>query len=424
MIINTQIAGGGGPAPAPASMDDPIRFFDYDGELVASYSSVPASLPSVPTHNGLTGGTWNYTLAQITTQFNAVGACDVGANYTTSSGATEIDIELHIGRLHPYLSLAVDGTVSIDWGDNTTPDSVTGTSIAARLTTIHHTYSQAGRYTIKVSKTNGNGYALIGTNLYPLLNANSSSVANNSVYVNCVKYVRMGPNCTIGDYGLFRCFSMKAISIHPSVSSMGAQSFYYCYSLRYAVIPSGVTTIGNSVFYACYSLSSVSIPNGVTTIALNTFQNCYSLTSLVLPSQLASIGNSAFDGCLSLSSAVIPSGVTTIGTRTFNSGTCLSSVTIQNGLTTIPEQFAYSCTTLTSATIPSSVTSIGAKAFGGCNGMAEYHFKRTESVPTLANTNAFQNIASDCKIYVPASKLADYQTANYWSTYASYMVGE
>ena len=55
--------------------------------------------------------------------------------------------------------------------------------------------------------------------------------------------------------------------------------------------------------------------------------------------------------------------------------------------------------------------------------MDEYHFKRTESVPTLG-TGVFTNIISTCKIYVPQSKLADYQAAENWATYASYMVGE
>ena len=36
---------------------NPIRFFDYDGTLVASYTSVPDSLPNVPTHDKLTNGT-------------------------------------------------------------------------------------------------------------------------------------------------------------------------------------------------------------------------------------------------------------------------------------------------------------------------------------------------------------------------------
>ena len=324
--VTVNVSGGGG-----GSMSDPIRFFDYDGTLVASYSSVPASLPTVPTHTGLTGGTWNCTLQQVQTQFNAMGTCDVGANYTTSSGATEIDIELQEGRLHPYLSLAVNGTVEIDWGDNSTSTS-TGTSLTTRKADIHHEYSQAGSYTIKITKTSGTGYSLYCTSTYTLLNKNDGTSSANRVYSNCVQAVRVGSDCTIGTY-----------------------AFSYCHSLASVSIPSGVTSINSSAFQNCYSLASVSIPSGVTSIGTYAFQNCYSLASLI-----------------------IPSGVSTIPT----------------------------------------------KAFQNCYGMAEYHFTRTESVPTLDNVDAFSNIQSDCVIYVPSSKLNDYKTAENWATYASYMVGE
>ena len=301
--VTVNVSGGGG-----GSMSDPIRFFDYDGTLVASYSSVPASLPTVPTHTGLTGGTWNCTLQQVQTQFNAMGTCDVGANYTTSSGATEIDIELQEGRLHPYLSLAVNGTVEIDWGDNSTSTS-TGTSLTTRKADIHHEYSQAGSYTIKITKTSGTGYSLYCTSTYTLLNKNDGTSSANRVYSNCVQAVRVGSDCTIGTY-----------------------AFSYCHSLASVSIPSGVTSINSSAFQNCYSLASLIIPSGVSTIPTKAFQNCY--------------------------------------------------------------------------------------------GMAEYHFTRTESVPTLDNVDAFSNIQSDCVIYVPSSKLNDYKTAENWATYASYMVGE
>ena len=325
--VTVSVSGGGG---GGGDMSDPIRFFDYDGTLVASYSAVPESLPSVPSHDKLTIGTWNHTLAQVTTQFNAMGTCDVGANYDTVSGATEIDIELQEGRLHPYLSLAVNGTVTIDWGDNSTSTS-TGTSLTTRKDDIHHEYAAAGSYTIKITKTSGTGYSLYCTSTYTLLNKNSSTANANRVYSNCVQAVRVGEDCTIGNY-----------------------AFYGCYSLASASIPSGVTSIGTSVFYSCYPLASVSIPSGVT-----------------------SIGNNAFTYCYSLASVSIPSGVTSIGTSAFNS----------------------------------------------CYGMAEYHFLPT-TPPTLANTNAFTNIQSDCIIYVPAASLTAYQEAENWSTYASYMVGE
>lgn len=257
------VGGGTG-----GDITDTIRFFDYDGTLVASYSSVPASLPSVPAHSGLTNGTWNYTLAQVTTQFNAMGTCDVGANYDTSSGATEIDIVLQPERLHPYLSLAVNGTVTIDWGDGSTSTS-TGTSLTTRKGDIEHEYAAAGSYTISISKTSGTGYSLFCTSNYLLLNKNASSASANRVYANCVKAVRVGADCTIGNY-----------------------AFNYCSSLNSVSIPSNVTSIGNYAFCYCYSLASVSIPSNVTSIGAGAFSNCYGMAEYhILPTTPPTLAN-------------------------------------------------------------------------------------------------------------------------------------
>ena len=252
--VTVNVSGGGGGDTGNRS--DPIRFFDYDGTLVASYSSVPASLPDVPTHTGLTNGVWNHTLSQVTTQFNAMGTCDVGANYDTVSGATEIDIKLQDGRLHPYLSLAVNGTVSVDWGDGSTPDTATGTSLATRLSSIHHEYAAAGSYTIKVTLTSGTGYSLYCTSTYMLLNNNNSTSIANQVYSSCVQAVRIGEDCAIGSSAFYNCYSLASVSIPSTVTSIGNSSpFAYCYSLESISIPSTVTSIGASAFNNCCGMA-------------------------------------------------------------------------------------------------------------------------------------------------------------------------
>ena len=426
------------------NMSDPIRFFDYDGTLVASYSAVPSSLPSVPTHDKLTNGTWNYTLAQVQTQINATGTCDVGANYDTVSGATEIDIEMQEGRLHPYLSLAVNGTVTIDWGDNSTSTS-TGASLTARKSDIYHEYATAGNYTIKISLTSGTGYSLYCTTVYFLLNNGKSTASANRVYSNCVQAVRIGEDCTIGDYAFIYCNSLASVSIPSGVASIGKNAFQYCYSfasvsipstvtsiggnafqyclsLESASIPSGVTSIGGSAFYQCTSLKSVSIPSGVTSIGDYAFANLDSLSSLTIPSTVTSLGNNTFSSCSSLKSVSIHSTATSFGDGLFAACHSLKSFNIPNGVTSIGSTFA-NCLSLISISIPSTVTSIAASAFSNCYGMAEYHFLAT-TPPTLANTNAFNNIQGSCIIYVPAASLDTYKTASNWSTYSSYMVGE
>ena len=388
-----------------------VNFIDYDGTLVASRTKAEidamtsdSDLPANPTHTGLTAQGWNWTVAQLKAQLTAMPDQPiwVGQMYITESGATDIDVVMPEGRLSPIMTIAVNGEVSIDWGDGTTPDTVTGTSVTTRLA-ASHTYVSAGSYTIKIIPVSGT-YGFYGSGEYTLLRKNTTGTQNR-VYSNCIQHIRLGSNITsIGTSAFYYCYSLASITIPSSITSIESYAFYYCYSLASVTIPSGVTSIGAYAFQNCYSIACVTIPSSVTSIGVNTFSSCYSLVSVTIPSGVTNIGSYAFTSCYSLASVTIPSGVTSIESTTFNG-----------------------CFSLASITIPSSVTSIGANAFTSCYGMAEYHFQST-TPPTLSNTNAFTYIASDCIIYVPYSSdhsiLTAYQTASNWSTYASYMQEE
>ncbi len=400
VTVNVSGGGGGGGEPAPKKQ---INFIDYDGTIVESYTKTEwqsvTSLPSNPSHTGLTAQGWNWTKAQIDAQLTAAPDGDVwvGQMYITTSGDTEIDVSfVDSTRLSPYLSCAVDGEITIDWGDNST-STVTGTSLATRIDT-QHAYVSIGDYTITIHVESGS-WAFYGTSAYHFLNKNSSTSAANRVYSNCVQNVRIGVNTSLGTNALYNCCSLARVTIPNSVTSIGNSAFGNCYSLMSVTIPNSVTSIGNNVFSNCYSLMSVTIPNSVTSLGTNAVSSCYSLASMTIPNSVTSIGASAFSNSYSIASVTIPNSVTSIGNSAFYNGQSLASVTI-----------------------PSGVTSLGSSAFSNCYGMAEYHIKPT-TPPTLGTTG-FNNIQSDCVIYVPSESLTAYQEAENWSTYASYMVGE
>ena len=333
--VEVNVSGGGGGGPVAKKQ---INFIDYDGTILYSYTKAEinamtsqSDLPANPSHTGLTSQGWNWTLAQIKAQLTAMPDANVwvGQMYITESGKTEIDVHFpDSARLSPIMTIAVNGTVTVDWGDNTTADTVTGSSLTTRQA-VPHTYANIGDYTIKIAVVSGS-FTFYGSSTYTLLRKNTTS-DENRVYSNCVQAVRLG---------------------------------------------SGVTSIGNYAFYNCHSLASITIPSGVTSIGNYAFNSCYSLASITIPSGVTSIGNYAFQYCYSLASITIPSGV----------------------------------------------TSIGNSAFYSCYGMAEYHLLPT--TPPTAGTTVFNNIVSDCVIYVPSASLADYQAADNWSTYASKMQGE
>lgn len=191
----------------------------------------------------------------------------------------------------------------------------------------------------------------------------------------------------------------------------------------YTEIPASPTSISNYGFYYKSNLALTSLPDSVTSIGTNAFESCSNLALTSLPSGLTSVGNSAFYNCYNLALTSLPSGLTSIGNSAFFSCSRLAITTIPDGVTTINNAAFRQCTSLTELTIPSSVTKIDIRAFYGNTGMTAYHMLRT-TPPTLANTNAFQNIPSGCKIYVPTGCLSAYQSASNWSTYASKMEEE
>ena len=381
--------GSGGAVVAPKK---DVNFIDYDGTIVCSYTAQEfaalSAMPANPSHNGLTAQGWNWTLADAKTYVSSYGKLWIGQMYVTESGDTEIDIELHAPRLSPYLGIAVNGTVEVDWGDGTAKSTVTGTSLSTQIRTLHN-YSAEGSYTIKIHKVSGS-YALSGTTVYSILNGNFSSDNYNRVYANSVQRIRIGNNiATISARAFQYLCSLVSITIPNNITTIGEQAFKHCTSLKSVTIPSDVTSISNYLFNYCTSLKSVSMPSNITGIGGNAFSYCYSLESVT------SFSN-AFSNCYSLASLTIPSNLTYLYTYAF-----------------------YYCYSLASITIESNVTTIQGYAFAYCCGLGSIHFK-SSTPPTVLSSNAWSNVPTDCIIYVPSGSLSTYTSATNYPSSSTY----
>lgn len=439
--------GGGGGGGSSTAMSD-VNFIDYDGDIPASYTAEEflalTALPENPSHDGLAAQGWNWSLADAQDYVTKYGKLNIGQMYTTVSGATEIDITLG-DYLSPYLGIAPNGTVVIDWGDGSDADTVTGTGLTT-LKFTNHTYAAAGNYTISLTVTSGSFAFYCSNQNYGAVLSRKNSFYNSRLYSNTVRAIRIGSGASIGARAFACCDSLESVTIPNGATSIGDYAFAFCYALASATIPSGATIIASSTFQDCQSLKSAAIPKGITIIESYAFQNCYALESVAIsdgvitignlalgncyaltlatiPNSVTSIGASAFSGCCSLRSIAIPEGVTSIGNNAFSSCYSLRSATIPEGVTVIDNyafQYGYA---LISVTIPESVTRIGSYAFSRCYSATEFHFLPT-TPPTLGSTNAFTDLPTDCVFYVPAESLAEYQAASNWSSYASRMVGE
>ena len=263
--VNVAGSGGGGGGD--------VTFIDYDGSILYSYSLAEAQamteLPALPSHDGLVCQGWNWTLEEI----KALNApVTVGAMYITDDGATRLHIRIAtVGRMTVplYIGQTVANGVSIDWGDGSTAETLSGTGNV----NTSHTYAEPGDYIISLMPDDG-----------CTLSFGSASSS----------YCVMG---STGNNGRVYCNMLQDVSIGKNVTSIGIYAFYNCYSLANVTIPTGVTSIGDSAFYNCYSLASITIPTGVTSISSYAFSGCYSLANVTIPTGVTSISSYAFSYC-------------------------------------------------------------------------------------------------------------------------------
>lgn len=318
-----------------------------------------------------------------------------------NDGDTHIWVTLTEGRTSPALGVGVNGTVTVDWGDGTAPDMLTGTSTSTIQFTPIHEYAKPGDYVIRLSASGEMGITGNSKNSQ-LLKSSRGTTANNldNAYKYAIKKIELGEVITnIGDYGLHNFYQLETIKMHDNIVQINDYSVNSCFSLKTINIPNSVTYIGARAFASCQNLKSIVIPNGVKVIKEYMFQACNALTSVNIPSDATKIEASAFASCYCLASINIPASITSIGGYAFNA-----------------------CRKLTSITIPAGVTNIENYTFQNCHSMRSFDFSTHTSVPTLAGTGAFSGIPADCEIRVPAALYDEWIAATNWSSLASKIV--
>lgn len=216
-------------------------------------------------------------------------------------GKTRIWITLSEGRTSPKLGVCPKGTVTVDWGDGTEPDILTGTSVFDIKWTPTHNYASPGDYVITLT-VDGVAYLQGSTSTNcgsALLRYSENADKRNAVYTGSIRKVVIGENITtLYTASFHNCYSLKSVTLSEGVTQISTNAFYGCYSLTRVTIPDSVgTSLGTAAFGYCYSLASIDIPNGMKAIGNYAFERCYSLASVTIPSSVSSINSGAFSNC-------------------------------------------------------------------------------------------------------------------------------
>lgn len=403
------ITGGGAAVSVP--MKD-VNFYDYDGTRLYSYTVEEAAalteLPSLPTQPGLICQGWNWTLNKIKAMGKPV---DVGAMYITDDGKTRIYITLADWCLSPYLGLYVNGTVTIDWGDGTQPDSLTGTSITSGAKYKKHNYAISGDYIITLTVDGAIGFVYDSENSAGKILCNDDYEDDDRVrrYLGSIYKIEIGNGINaISRYAFAQCSCLETISIPSAVSSVEVYSLYDCSSLKAFVVPFNVSILGD-----------------------NSFNGCGSMSHMIFSQSLVALNRSCLASCSSIKQLTFPESLRTISISTFAYGDALRSIDLSHTtVRKIPSMCFDHCRNLAHIKFPATVTQINQAAFEDCFGVKIYDFSALSSVPTLDNVNAFASINredsfvdDDFEFRVPAALADEWKAATNWSTYADYIVG-
>lgn len=381
-------SGSGGGGSAGVSPKE-VNFYDYDGTCVHAYTVEEAQalseLPAGPEHPGLVFQGWNWSLEGVK---GLTRAMNIGAMYTTDDGTTRLYITLHEGRTSPMLGVGVNGTVTVDWGDGTEPDVLTGTSVSATKWTPNHAYAASGDYVIRLTVDGEMAFTGDSSGYAHIMRNASVSDKINYAYQRSLRKVEIGENVTtISKFAFNECYNLDAVVTHKGVELPDGYGMQRS-GIHAFVIPSGCDNIGNYCFNSTPRLRVVSLPEGTT------------------------YGQDTFDG----SAVQTLIDVLPLYKVCYQSGK-LVAATISENAASIEDSAFYQCYALsTPLFIPPSVASVGTYAFYQCYSLSYIDFTQHTAVPALSNTNAFQGCPSDCKVRVPAALYDEWIAATNWST--------
>lgn len=304
--ITINVSGGG-------SSGGDVIFYDYDGSVVASYSAVDfanlSAMPANPTHEGLTGQGWNWSLADAKAYVASYGKLNIGQMYITSDGKTKYYLTISKDSLTTELSLVLDEDteLDVDWGDNSTHTTWTS---ADGDDSKSHEYASAGRYVIAITVVTGS--FLVGE-------------CSSAVYK-----LEIGNHVTgVDGYAFFENVYLQLVTVPNSVTNFGERCFSFCLAMRFITIPNSMTNLSDAFQGA--DLIAISLPNSVTAIAQEAFYSVHTVNTIIIPNSVTSL-DKTFNYCQGLTSITIPDTVATISNDCFGDDFALQEIIFKSSI--------------------------------------------------------------------------------------------
>ena len=241
---------------------------------------------------------------------------------------THLWLEILPGYTDITLRFAINGTVSISWGDGSEADEVSGTS-TSNAKTIDHSYPSTGRYIItmvvtgsmyftgdsnsgsqiiSVSDMSGSGRWMFSEKMLKGLEIGSGVKAGARSLQNITlkMFAANGDNVTIdSNVGTYHRINEIYLYDIDTVSSNITSD----YSVEKVVLGDTITTIGNSAFANASKVEEFRIPSSVTSIGTNCFQYAWPSKLIFEGNTPPSVSSNTFSGLdASRTTIYVPTG--------------------------------------------------------------------------------------------------------------------
>lgn len=201
-------------------------------------------------------------------------------------------------------------------------------------------------------------------------------------------------------------------------------------------IPDCINVIADYLFYGCKSLRSVTFHNNIQTIGMSAFNGCTGIITTKIPDNILDIKNNAFLYVANIeyngSAPNSPWGARSINgfidsyfvysnDSKQNLLACTSAATgkviIRNSVIDIGPWAFYDCRDITTITIGSNVTNINRDAFNKCTGLSQVKcFAVTPPVTPEYDIFRFVD-CSNIPLYVPEESMSTYFQDTQWNKF-------